>query len=68
MTLTTGASEPRAPSETEKVTSYLEQRFFELGFNVRQSAELAERNADWHEADRLLQDGCPLLLAFDLLM
>jgi hypothetical protein len=66
--MTTEAPEPRAPSETEKVVSYLEQRFFELGFNVRQSAELAERNADWHEADRLLADGCPLETALDILL
>ena len=66
--MTTEAPEPRAPSETEKVVSYLEQRFFELGFNVRQSAELAEVNADWHEADRLLQDGCPLETCLDILL
>lgn len=57
----------RAPSEEEIVLSYVESRFMELGFNVRQAVELAERGADWHQADRLLRAGCDLLTALDIL-
>lgn len=62
------ADEPRPPSEHERVLSYQEQRFMELGFNVLQAAELAESGVDWHDADRLLEHGCPLEMSLLILL
>lgn len=43
------------------------ERFLLLGFNRRQASRLAAVQADWHQADSLLRDGCPVVTAFDIL-
>lgn len=43
------------------------EKFRDLGFNPRQRAKLAAAAVDWHEANRLLADGCPVDVAFDIL-
>lgn len=57
----------REPSEDERTVSWVEERFRELGFNDRQAAVLADARADWHEAKRMLDRGCPHLDAVDIL-
>lgn len=59
---------PRSPDESERVLSYREQMFEQLGFNRWQSVALAESNADWHEAEKLIQGGCSFETALDLLL
>lgn len=41
--------------------------FRDLGFTATQAAMLAELGCDHHDAERLLERGCPLRLAFKLL-
>ena len=43
------------------------EQFRELGFNIRQRKALITARADWHEAKKLLDAGCPLDIAFDIL-
>lgn len=58
----------RAPDEYERVLSHREQMFRDvLGFSFEASIILAESNADWHEAARLLDSGCPKHIALNLL-
>lgn len=60
--------EARHPDEHEKVLSYREQMFRDvLGFSFSASIILAESNADWHEAEKLLEAGCPRDVVLNLL-
>lgn len=61
-------TEPRRPDEFERVLSHREQMFRTLGFNLWQSASLAEAGADWHEAEKLLERTCPHETVLDLLL
>jgi len=63
-----GDEQPRPPTEYEKSLSYVEQRLYSLGFTVEQCAVLAEGNADWHEAERLIRSGCAHHLALEILI
>lgn len=60
-------TEARKPTEVEIVRSHVEERFLELGFNVLQAEALADAGADWHEAERLIEKGCPHSTALDIL-
>jgi len=53
--------------EDESVCQHRLERFRELGFSTRQASILEERGADWHEAKRLLEQRCPLELAYRIL-
>lgn len=59
--------EPRKPTEAEIVHTHTRLRFEELGFTYMQAERLAEERADWWQAKALLERGCPVHLAFDLL-
>lgn len=60
--------EARHPDEHEILLSYREQMFRDvLGFSDTASIILAESNADWHEAEKLLLAGCPRDVALNLL-
>lgn len=37
---------------------WIEERFLELGFNHLQAEALREARADWHQAERMLDQGC----------
>jgi len=58
---------PRPPNEFERVLSYREQMFRLLGFSDTASIILAEVGADWHEAEKLIEAGCPRDVALNLL-
>jgi hypothetical protein len=60
-------TEPRDPTDEEKTETWVEERFRELGFNELQSRALTISRADWHQAKRLLDNGCPHLEAVDIL-
>ena len=60
-------TDAREPNDDERTLSWVEERFSELGFNDMQSVALAEAGADWHEAQRLIRGGCPVLTVVDLL-
>ena len=59
--------ETREPTESEKLHTYVRLKFEQLGFNYMQADTLAEDRADWWEAKRLIDQGCPVMLAFDIL-
>ena len=58
----------RPPTEEEIVTSWNEERFRELGFPDTLAELLADDGADWHQARRLLETGCPHLIALRILL
>ena len=47
--------------------SWREEQFRSMGFNDLQAAALAVSSADTHQARRLIEQGCELLLVVDLL-
>lgn len=53
--------------EAVRVFHWRVRRFVALGFTLWQARRLAHVQADWHTAEVLLGDGCPVVLAFDLL-
>jgi hypothetical protein len=53
--------------EAIRVFHWRVHRFKDLGFTLWQARRLAQVHADWHGAELLLADGCPTVLAFDLL-
>lgn len=67
MTVMTDEETEEAPLEMDHVVRHRLERFRDLGFNIRQRKALVRANADWHEAQKLLQAGCPLDIAFDIL-
>ena len=56
-----------APLQIDAVVRHRLEHFRELGFNLRQRKALIRANADWHEAQKLLDAGCPIDIAFDIL-
>lgn len=58
---------PEIDEEAVRVFHWRVRRFCELGFTLWQSRRLAQVQDDWHRAQLLLADGCPIELAFDLL-
>lgn len=57
--MTDGQTQDEPPSEAQKVYEYRCERFRELKFTPRTSRILAEKEADWHEAEKLLKRGWP---------
>jgi hypothetical protein len=53
--------------EELRVYQWRQFRFLKLGFDSGQAQILAMNGADWHTAQRLLANGCPFVLAFELL-
>lgn len=64
-----GDEQPSRPPTPEEIAlSYVEQRLYALGFTVEQCAALAESHADWHEAERMLDNGAPHHLVVQILL
>ena len=61
-------TETREADEYERLLSFREQMFRQLGFNDFQGVALAEAHVDWHSAEDLLKRGCPKETAVDLLL
>lgn len=53
--------------EIDAVVRHRLEQFRDLGFNLPQRKALIRAGADWHEAEKLLNAGCPLDIAFDIL-
>lgn len=53
--------------ESAKVFHWRVRRFMGLGFTLWQARSLARVGADWHAAKKLLDAGCPVATAFDVL-
>lgn len=51
----------------DDVTLWLEEQFARLGFNDLQVWILASRRRDWQLAERLVDNGCDVDVAFDIL-
>jgi len=60
-----------APGEVDeeavRVYHWRVHRFLALGFTLRQARRLASLHVEWHSAEKLLEQGCPVDLVFDLL-
>lgn len=54
-------------ADDQRLYLWLRHQFTLLGFNRHQASKLAELHADWHQAQGLLEHGCPVEIAFDLL-
>jgi hypothetical protein len=56
--------------DPEQVRVYIwrKRMFLRLGFGRGEAQLLAMGGLDWHEAEKLVNAGCPLDLAFDLLV
>ena len=63
-----GDEQPRPPTPEEIALSYVEQRLYALGFTVEQCAVLAESHVDWHEAERMIDNGAPHHLVLEILL
>lgn len=59
--------ERRHPTEQERVFTFGVQQFERLGFTPPQAERLVSEGADYHDAEALLDRGCPVEIAFDLL-
>lgn len=55
-------------AEARRVELWRRRRFLELGFDRGQAQLLAWGGIDWHDAARLIAAGCPVQVAFDLLV
>lgn len=53
--------------EADNVFKNRMTRFLELGFPELEASILADSEADWHEAQSMIDDGCPVEIAFDIL-
>lgn len=54
----TKSPDARSPSEKEMTDTWVEERFRSLGFDALQATTLRLARADWHEARRMLKQGC----------
>ena len=54
-------------TEREAVWEHRVKMFRLLGFNPYQRRHLADSAADWHDAKDLIDAGCPVDIAFDIL-
>jgi hypothetical protein len=59
--------EPAVSGEALQVFHWRREHFIELGFTIRQATCLAERMVTWHDAETLVDDGCPIAVCFDIL-
>lgn len=59
--------ETREASQREELHLWRQARLEELGVPYPQSWALAVLNFDWHEAERLIRNGCPPRLVFEIL-
>ena len=55
-----GDEQPRHPTERERVETFVQERFRELGFNEHQAVALADNGVDWHQARTLIESGCSI--------
>lgn len=53
--------------EIDAVVRHQLERFRDLGFNLRQRKALIRAGSDWHQAEKLIEAGCPVDVAFDIL-
>jgi hypothetical protein len=47
------------PLKRDELCAFLREQFSMLGFAPDDALWLSEKRADWHEAERLIQGGCP---------
>lgn len=57
-----------ATAEQRRVELWRRSRFLELGFDRGQAQLLAFAGCDWHIGQKLLEGGCELTVAFDILI
>jgi hypothetical protein len=66
--VTTAAEIQLQETEADRVVRWRAQELERAGFGAAAAAELAERNdVDLHRAIELLQSGCPVELALEIL-
>lgn len=53
--------------DSELTLGYVISRFMGLGFDLKHAGQLADEGADWRDAERLLKEGCPVDIAYDIL-
>jgi hypothetical protein len=53
--------------EAEQVRAWIIEHLRALGFNQPQRSRLLEADVSWHEAQDLLEAGCPIHLVFRIL-
>jgi hypothetical protein len=51
--------EKEEPPVEDGLRSFLRERFLELGFSPDDALWLSGKRADWHDAEKLIQGGCP---------
>ena len=54
--------------EEDIVWAHVVDQLQQLGFNSHQAMSLADAGVDWHDARRLINKGCPIETAIDLLL
>lgn len=59
---------PVQESEDVRVRRWRTLRFLDLGFSMVESELLAGTGVDYRAAAKLLKNGCPLRVAFDVLL
>ena len=61
-------AEVSEPDEMDRVWDHVVKQMESLGFNPVQAISLADAGVDWHEAQRLLNKGCPHERAMHILI
>ena len=56
-----------SPTEEELIRGHLLKQYTRLGFTVPQAERMIEEGLDWHEAEKLVEQGCDPSLAFAIL-
>lgn len=56
--MTDTMSDEELESDRERTFRHRLAQLAKLGFAEEQAFELAQANVDWHEAERMLRDGC----------
>lgn len=57
----------RHGDEQADVFSMRIERLRKIGFDLAQALELAETEADIHQAEQIIQDGCSIETAYEIL-
>jgi hypothetical protein len=58
----------RLETELTSLRTWEELQLLELGFPRMAARELAEAGVSWHDAEALLEKGCPVPLAYGMLL
>lgn len=53
--------------DNEQVLAHRMRQFLRLGFDAERAGVLAETGVDWHQAAALIDQQCPLDIAFEIL-